>query len=97
MGFFAKLLTHTKQSVTPLKHKEQYDPLNLFTAPDVPPPGAAPLTPDMDPAAQAARDEAQLRERKSQLRARGRASTIATGGQGDLSVASTARRTLLGS
>lgn len=61
--------------------------------PDVP---GAPLTPDTDPAAQAAIAEAERLEREAQLRARGRASTVLTGGAGDTSTASTARRALLG-
>lgn len=69
------------------------DPLRLFTAPDLPEPEPAPLAPTMsDPEV----DEAQRKEREAQLRARGRASTIATSGQGDTSRPSLARRVLLG-
>lgn len=69
-----------------------YDPGNLFTAPDLPDPTPAPLAPTMaDPAVA----EAQRKEREVALR-RGRQSTIATSGQGDLSTPHLARRKLLG-
>ena len=61
---------------------------------------AAPKLPDLTaaPAAPTGADtaEAQRLEREAQLRARGRASTIATSGQGDTSRPTLARRFLLG-
>lgn len=68
----------------------------LLDAPKMPDVPAAPLTPDTDPAAQAKIAEAERLEREAQLRARGKASTVLTGGLGDTSTASTARRALLG-
>lgn len=62
-------------------------------APELPDITAAPLAPTgADPAVA----EAERREREAQLRARGRQSTIATSGQGDLSTPNLAKRKLLG-
>lgn len=64
-----------------------------LSAPELPDPAPAPLAPTgADPAIA----EAQRLEREAALRARGRQSTIATSGQGDLSVPSLAKRKLLG-
>lgn len=54
------------------------------------------LPPDLDPAAQAKIAEAERLEREEQARARGRASTILTSGEGDTSEASLVRRILGG-
>lgn len=53
-------------------------------------PGSAPNM--QDPAIA----EAERREREAQMKARGRASTILTGGTGDTSTATTAKRKLMG-
>lgn len=91
---FGLLLSGLKKTV-----KKVFDSIGLgglLGAPKMPDVPAAPLTPDTDPAAQAKIAEAERLEREAQLRARGRASTILTGGAGDTSTANTARRTLLG-
>ncbi len=54
------------------------------------------LPPDIDPAAQARIAEAERLEREAQARARGRASTVLTSGEGDTSEASLVRRILGG-
>lgn len=74
--------------------KEATDPLNLWHAPDAPELPEAPKAPTIDDPAVA---DAAKREREAQLKAKGRASTILTGAEGDTSKPNLARRQLLGS
>jgi hypothetical protein len=99
MGFFKKITRSVSRFVS--------DPGRVLTAaatggasellrglsPGIPKPGAAGATPQFgDSAVQTAAEE----ERRRLLNARGRASTILTGGQGLTSTASTASRALFG-
>jgi hypothetical protein len=98
VGLFKKFIENTKAALDPRvaidpRRKEVNDPLNLMHADELPDVAAAPVAPTgADPAIA----EAQRLEREAQLRARGRASTIATSGEGDTSRPSLARRVLLG-
>lgn len=67
----------------------------LFSKPSIPAPSAPLPTPALDPAIQAQTQEAD-RQRRLQLAAGGRASTVLTGGLGDTSTPTTASQTLLG-
>lgn len=98
MGIFSKLIGNVKAASNPFskefKTSANYDPFNVFTAPDLPEVTPAPPSPtDADPAVA----EAERKAREAQLRARGLSSTIATSGAGDTSKPSLARRFLLGS
>lgn len=75
---------------------------NIISGPQAPTPSAAPAPPSPDSAdpAVAAQTKAALESARAEQRNRsrgGRASTLLTGGSGDMSAAPTARQVLLGS
>lgn len=67
----------------------------MFGGPDIPAPPPPPAAPDPNSDAQTQQKLNQAAD--LQRKARGRQSTILTGGLGDQSTANTSRRTLLGS
>jgi hypothetical protein len=67
----------------------------LLSKPDLPPPPPPPPTPAIDYAVQQQTADAD-RQRRLQLAAGGRASTVLTSGLGDTSTPTTASQTLLG-